>query len=55
MVITPAKGKDFRDTKVLDGMASPSAAFKAKNETTQYKTSGSKNSSGSMGGKNTNS
>lgn len=54
MVVTPSTGKDFRDTQVLDGTASPSKATKGKNETKQYTTRGGAGK-GALGGKNTNS
>lgn len=53
MVVTPETGKNPWETKVVSGVASPSSAFKARNETTQYTTG--KTSKGPLGGENTNS
>ena len=51
--VTPSTGKDFRDTKVLDGLAKP-LSLKGKNSTKQYQTSGGV-PKGNLGGENTNS
>lgn len=53
MTVGPDKGKDFRDTQVLNGITKKSPVHNAKNETTQYTTG--KSSHGSLGGENTNS
>lgn len=51
MTVTPGTGKDFRDTQVLNGVASKSSVANAKNETSQYETG--KTDMGALGGKNT--
>lgn len=35
--VSPTGGKDHRDTKVVEGVATPAATMKQKNETTQYR------------------
>ncbi len=45
-----SSGKDVKDTDQISGQAKPTAAWKSKNSTTQYTTSGAGNSSGPLGG-----
>lgn len=55
MEVTPDTGKDFRDTMVVSGMATPSTPSEnATNSTTQYTTSGG-NKRSPLGGKHSNS
>ena len=52
--VTTDSGTDVKDTSQLKGQASPTSAWKAKNDTNQYTTSGGV-PKGSLGGLNTNS
>ena len=49
MTVTPESGKDVTSTKQLSGQASQTKAWKEKNSTTQYSTSGAEK--GALGGK----
>lgn len=53
MKVSTDTGKDVTSTKKLSGEASPTAAWKAKNDTSQYTTG--KTATGPLGGENSNS
>jgi hypothetical protein len=53
LVVGPDKGKDFRDTMVLQGITKKSNVANASNETKEYETGVTKK--GPLGGENTNS
>lgn len=49
----PGQGTDAKESSQLTGLARKTAAFNAKNETTEYETGAT--SKGALGGENTNS
>lgn len=53
MTIMPGQGKEAKDSSQLNGLAKPTKAFNATNETTEYETGSTQK--GPLGGENTSS